>query len=186
MDDREIIGRVRGGEVDAYALLVEKYHRNLLRFIYRLVGDAHLAEDLGQEVFLKVYRQLPRFDTGRGTPFAAWLYTVARNQCLSELRRRGRQPVTLTEEQQLAQLADGSVSAEAVLLQNEELAALHACLEDLPEPFRRTLLLSLQGASLAEIAREGQVAPATVKTRLFRARRQLALMLKAQFGGCRS
>ena len=184
MDDREIIGRVLSGDVDAYALLVEKYHRNLLRFIYRLVGDAHLAEDLGQEVFLKVYRQLPRFDADRGTPFAAWLYTVARNQCFSELRRRGRQPVTLAEEQ-LPQLADGGVSAEAVLLQNEELAALYACLEDLPEPFRRTLLLSLQGANLAEIARDGQVAPATVKTRLFRARRQLALMLKAQFGGCR-
>ncbi len=181
MDDRIIIERVQGGDVDAYALLVERYHRNLLAFIFRLVKDAHLAEDIGQEVFLNVYRELPRFDPDRGTPFAAWLYIVARNQCVSELRRRGRAETVATE--CLEGIAAGGESAEAALIRAEELAALRATLEELPEPFRATILMSLTGATLEEIARRSGVGPATVKTRLFRARERLAQMLKGQFGG---
>ena len=71
-------------------MLVERYHRNLLTFIFRIVRDWHLAEDIGQEVFLDVYKELPSFDPGRGSPFPAWLFIVARNRSISELRRRGR------------------------------------------------------------------------------------------------
>jgi len=181
MNDQNIIKRVQNGEVDAYALLVEKYHRNLLAFIFRLVRDRRLTEDIGQEVFLKVYRALPRFDPERGTPFSAWLYIVARNQCISELRKRKRAATASVEH--LAEIAADGETAEAILLRREELAALKDSLQQLPEPFRTTIRMSLNGATPEEIARSCEITQATVKTRLFRARQKLTLLLKGHFRG---
>ena len=181
MDDYRIIQLIQEGDVDAYSLLVRKYHRNLLAFIFRLVGDADLAEDIGQEVFLNVYKELPRFDRDRGTPFAAWLYIIARNQCVSALRKQGR--TELMPEEWLHQIASAEDSAETALIRREQQEALAATLLDLPEPFRTTILMSLDGASLDEIADTCSVPLATVKTRLFRAREKIKLLLKEHFGG---
>ena len=181
MDDYQIIRLIQNGDVDAYSILVRKYHQNLLAFIFRMVGDAHLAEDIGQEVFLNVYKGLPRFDIDQGTPFAAWLYIVARNQCVSEQRKVGRF-VPLSDEQ-YHQLASVEESAEASLIRQEQQDALAATLVDLPEPFRSTILLNLQGTSLDEIANRCNVPLATVKTRLFRSREKIRLLLKRYFGG---
>jgi len=181
MDDLTIIRRVLAGEAEAYALLVHKYHRSLLAFIFRIVKDEHLAEDVGQEVFLKVYKQLASFDPSLGTPFSAWLYVAARNQCLGELRRLRRAGAVAEDGVEL--LADGRESAETTLIRQEELAALRASVQELPEPFRTTIVMSLRGASLEEIAASCGVGPATVKTRLFRAKEKLLLLWKGQFGG---
>jgi len=181
MDDQTIIRCIQNGEVEVFADLVRKYHRNLLAFIFRLVGDAGLAEDIGQEVFLKVYQELPRFEPERGVPFAAWLYIIARNQAISALRKRARAR-TLPEEH-LQHLPAPGKSPEEALISREGLTALAASVADLPEPFRATILLSLQGSSLAEIAVRCGVGPATVKTRLFRARERIKLMLTENFGG---
>jgi RNA polymerase sigma-70 factor (ECF subfamily) len=181
MDDQNIIKRVLNGEVDAYARLVQRHHRNLLAFIFRLVGDAHLAEDIGQEVFLKAYKELPNFDVDRGTPFAAWLFIIARNQCISELRTRGRSETVADDF--FRHLAAGGDNAETALIRREELQALQATLQELPEPFRTTIIMSLKGETLEEIARRCGVPRATVKTRLFRAREKIALLLNGYFGG---
>jgi RNA polymerase sigma-70 factor (ECF subfamily) len=181
MDDYRIIKLIQEGDVDAYALLVRKYHRNLLAFIFRIVGDSDFAEDIGQEVFLNVYKELPRFDMERGTPFAAWLYIIARNQCVSGLRKQGR--TVLMSDEQFQQLASAEESAETALIRQEQQEALAATLTDLPEPFRTTILMSLNGASLDEIAVKCCVPLATVKTRLFRAREKIKFLLKEHFGG---
>jgi RNA polymerase sigma-70 factor (ECF subfamily) len=181
MDDQNIIKRVQNGDVDAYAQLVHKHHRNLLAFIFRIVRDAHLAEDIGQEVFLNVYKELPRFDVNRGTPFAAWLYIVARNQCISELRKRGRSESV--SDGFLHNLAADGESAETALIRQEEMGALKTTLQELPEPFRSTIIMSLKGDTLDEIARKCGVPHATVKTRLFRAKEKISLLLKGHFGG---
>ncbi|GAM10907.1 RNA polymerase sigma-H factor [Geobacter sp. OR-1] len=181
MDDQILIRRVQGGDVDAYARLVRKHHRNLLTFIHRIVRDAHLAEDIGQEVFLNVYKELPGFDPDRGTPFAAWLYIVARNQCISELRRLSRTEPVAAEFFQ--RIAGNDESAESALIRQEEWTALRNAMAELPEPFRATIIMSLQGATLEDIARSCGVPQATVKTRLFRAKEKIMLLLKGQFGG---
>lgn len=183
MDDRIIIKRVQSGQVDAYALLVHKHHRNLLAFVFRMVKDADLAEDIGQEVFLKVYWELPHFDPERGTPFAAWLFIVARNQCISELRKIGR--TELVSAEYFDQVAAEGETAETALIRKEELEALKATLQELPEPFRSTIILSLKGATLEEIARSCGVPQATVKTRLYRAKEKIMFLLKGHSGGIR-
>lgn len=181
MDDQNIIRRVQSGEVDAYALLVHKHHRNLLAFVFRIIKDAAIAEDIGQEVFLKVYQELPRFDADRGTPFAAWLFIVARNQCISELRKMGRTELATAEF--FDRIAADGETAEAALIKQEELEALKATLQELPEPFRSTIIMSLKGATLEEISRKCGVPQATVKTRLYRAKEKIMSLLKGDPGG---
>lgn len=181
MNDNAIIRLIQNGNVDAFAQLVQKYHRNLLAFIYRFVRDPHLTEDIGQEVFLDVYKSLAKFDPETGTPFSAWLYISARNRCISELRKRGRTEIVPLEDYHIT--ADSADSAEERLIGHEGRQALAASLEQLPEPFRTTLVKSLQGASLHEIACQCGIAPATVKTRLFRAREKMKLLMKEYVGG---
>jgi RNA polymerase sigma-70 factor (ECF subfamily) len=181
MDDAAIIARVREGDTEAYALLVRKYHRGVLGRIHRLVGDAHLAEDIGQEVFLDAYKALPRFDLDRGTPFAAWLQALARNRCASALRARSRARLVAVED--APDLPGDGPSPEERLLDLEESRALAASLACLGEPFRSTLRLHLGGKTLRDIACQDGVGMATVKTRLFRAREKLRRLLAASGGG---
>jgi len=181
MNDNAVIRRIQGGDVDAFAGLVQKYHHNLLAFIHRLVRDPHLTEDIGQEVFLDVYKSLSKFDPDMGTPFSAWLYISARNRCISELRKRGRtESVPLEDYHVITGAAD---NAEEALIRQEGLDALAASLEQLPEPFRTTLLKSLQGASLDDIASQCGIPQATVKTRLFRAKEKIKQLMKIYAGG---
>jgi RNA polymerase sigma-70 factor (ECF subfamily) len=181
MNDNAIIRRIQGGDVDVFAQLVQRYHKNLLAFIYRFVRDPDLTEDIGQEVFLDVYKSLSRFDPEMGTPFSAWLYISARNRCISELRKRGRgESVPLEEYHSVTCAGD---SAEALLISQEGRQALADSLEQLPEPFRTTMLKSLQGASLNDIASQCGISQATVKTRLFRAKEKMKQLMKDYVGG---
>ncbi len=181
MQDEAIIRRVQEGDCEAYALLVRKHHRALLTFIRRLVRDAHLAEDIGQEVFLSAYKALPGFDTSRGTPFMAWLCVLARNRAVSALRARGRYRLTPMEDISLLPAVEPGL--DAMLISREERLALAESLEKLEEPFRSTILLSLQGELVEDIALTCGVTPATVKTRLFRAREKLRRFVAVHFGG---
>lgn len=181
MDDNDIIKAVQNGDSESFSLLVEKYHNHLLNFIYRIVRDENIVEDIGQEVFLSIYRSLKSFDVGRGTPFSAWLFMSARNRCISELRKnRNRSNIPIEE-------ADGlvnrGISPEDAAIDSERLQAIQASLEQLSEPFKSTVLQSLRGDSLEELARTSEVSVGTVKSRLFRARQKLKLFLREHFGG---
>ena len=181
MDDFDIIKRVQNGDVESFSLLVEKYHNHLLNFIYRIVRDEKIVEDIGQEVFISIYRSLQSFDVQRGTPFSAWLFMSARNRCVSELRKnRNKANISIEEADGLA---GRRISPEDAASDNERLKAIQASLEQLPEPFKSTIFQSLRGDSLQEMARQSGVSEGTVKSRLFRARGKLKLFLKEHFGG---
>lgn len=181
MNDNVIIRRIQSGDVDAFAELVQKYHKNLLTFIYRFVRDPHLSEDIGQEVFLDLYKSLAKYDPEMGTPFSAWLYISARNRCISELRKQGRgESVPLEDYHIITGSEDG---AEAALIRHEGRQALAASLEQLTEPFRTAMVKSLQGATLNEIAFQCGISQATVKSRLFRAKEKMKQLMKEYVGG---
>ncbi len=73
MDDTEILKRVQAGDTESFSLIVQKYHKQLLNFIFRLMRDEQIVEDLGQDVFVSVYKSIRAFDVQRGIPFSAWL-----------------------------------------------------------------------------------------------------------------
>lgn len=181
MDDIDIIKRVKAGDVESYSLLVRKYHAHLLNFIYGIVRDERKVEDIGQEVFLNIYRSLPSFDESRGTPFSAWLFTSARNRCISEVRRkRDRTSVPIED---LPDLRDHGKSAEEMLIDREREELLASSLELLPEPYRSSMLLHLRGDSLEKIAAAEGVSIGTVKSRLSRAREKIKRFLAGRIGG---
>jgi len=151
-----------------------------LNFIYRLVGNEQIVEDIGQEVFLSVYKSIGNFETGRGIPFSAWLFITARNRCISELSKK-RRPVISIEE--TAGLLSRENTPEQIASRGERLLAIHAALEQLPEPYRQTILQSLRGETVEEIARKNRIRRGTVKSRLSRARQKMKLLLHEHLGG---
>lgn len=179
MDDIEIVKRVQAGDSESFAILVEKYHKHLLNFIYRLVGDRQIVEDIGQDVFFSVYKSIRTFEAHRGVPFSAWLFITARNRCISELRRKTLSAVSIEGERDL--IAE-TKTPEQILSDEEQRQATHAALELLQEPFKSIILESLDGKSLEEIALDMRIPAGTVKSRLFRAREKMKLLLFKHFG----
>lgn len=181
MEDYEIIRQIKGGNTEAFSLLVDKYHRKLLNFIFRLTGDKEGVEDIGQEVFLSVYKSLKNFDEGRGTPFSAWLFITARNRCISEFRKNQRGNRVSIDD--IPDVAAGGKTTEGSLLEREQRQALRDALDQLGEPYRSTLIRSLSGDSVGEIAVGLRSSPGTIKSRLFRAKEKLRLLLNDYYGG---
>lgn len=183
MDDQPVIARVKAGDIQAFSILVEKYHRRLLAFIHRIVGDESLVEDIGQEVFLDIYKSLKDFDPERGTPFSAWLFIAARNRCTSELRRRNGAAVVSLEDTDVADLGIDARTAESLLVENERRNAVLASLARMSEQLRKPILMSLRGSSLSEIAGACGVSTGAAKSRLFRARAKMKVLLGRHLGG---
>ena len=180
MDDTEIIKSVQSGNTESFSLIVDRYHSHLLNFIYRLLGDEQAVEDIGQEVFFSLYKSIRNFDVDRGIPFSAWLFITARNRCISELRKKKRNTTPI---EFVSGLASHEKTPEQSASDEERLLAIHAALEQLPEPYRQTIVQSLRGDSPEEIARSDRISQGTVKSRLSRARQKMKLLLHEHFGG---
>jgi RNA polymerase sigma-70 factor (ECF subfamily) len=156
VDDIEIVKSVEAGDSESFSLLVDKYHRHLLNFIYRPVGDAQIVEDIGQEVFLSVCKSLRAFDVRRGVPFSAWLFIGA-------LRRKNRSNIPV---EAAAALPAKEKTPEEIASDEERILAVHAARAELPEPYRRTIVQSLRGDSPGEIALDNRISRGTVTSRL--------------------
>jgi RNA polymerase sigma-70 factor (ECF subfamily) len=156
--------RAAHGDREAFEQLVHRFQRRIYGFAYRYIRDADEAQDMSQEVFLRLYRKLGRFDPRR--PFEPWLWRVAANVCASYLDRRVPRTEVLEGEDQEIE----AVSAPAML----EETRLGAALSRLSPGHRRLLALHYQAdMPLAEIADTLGLTQVTVKSRLYRARAQL-------------
>ncbi len=180
MEDADIIKRVKQGDLEIFSLVVEKYHRKMLGFIYVLTRDKDLAEDLGQDVFLQVYKSLGGFDEEKGTPFSAWLFITARNRCISEIRSRARKRRVSLDD--VPYIKSESSPVLERMMDEERRRILNDSLEQLDEPYKSAIIESLQGYSLTEIAAKRGVAVGTIKSRLFRAKKTLKAFIMGQIG----
>ncbi|MDR3628724.1 MAG: sigma-70 family RNA polymerase sigma factor [Desulfocapsaceae bacterium] len=175
MDEAEIIRTIKAGDIHAYALLVERYYRPLLAFIFKIVRDKDVVEDIGQEVFFSGYRSLNIFDEKKGVPFSAWIFTVARNHCISYLRQRRIREQRYVDVD--TSLEDHKKNPEEEFFVREQKLAIAASLQQIPEPFRKTIMMSLEGCTLDDIAESQMVTLGTVKSRLFRARERMKILV---------
>lgn len=169
--DARLVELARSGDDDAFALLVKRYERALIRVLTRLVRDEELARDLAQETFWRVYNRLDRFDTARR--FGPWLFRVGVNLGLDQLRRRDT-PATWSlhrtdqEGQQRFHLAEPDPRLQAELAQEVQFI-----LERIPLTYRTILVLrDLEGFSSAEVAAIVGRREATIRWRLAKARDQ--------------
>ena len=186
-DDSAVVTAFLGGEERAFSELVERYQTRLLNFIYRTIGDRDRAEDLVQEVFIRVYRHLHRFD--RSKKFSTWVYTIASNLAKNELRNRSRNPLVLFQTMRGAQEEDDrplqfedSTSRPDDMYRKRHLRELvEDTVAKLPEHHRQVFVLrELEGKSYEEIAEITSCNLGTVKSRLNRARTAFAAIIEPQ------
>ncbi len=178
MDELALILDAQRGEVNAFNTLVLAYQGRAYNVAYRLMGDAHAADDATQEAFIAAFRNLGQY---RGGSFGAWLLRIVTNACLDELRRLKRRPTVSTDdlgedadESALVLTADPDEGPESVVMQQALNRAIQDCLDDLPDPFRVVAVLGdLEGYDYQEIARIAGISLGTVKSRLSRARGRL-------------
>lgn len=181
VEDISIVRLVKTGDVNSFSLLVERYHRILLNFIFKIVRRPDIVEDIGQDVFLSAYQSLGNFDENRGVPFSAWLFTIARNRCITEIRKMKKRPDAPLRDD--GTLVEKDSHPGDQFERKERRKMLEDALGILDEPFRSTIINSLEGLSINDIARKSRLPLNTVKTRLFRAREKLKQILKAHNGG---
>ncbi|MPY93530.1 MAG: sigma-70 family RNA polymerase sigma factor [Acidimicrobiia bacterium] len=179
--DEELAAGAAGGDRDAMDLLLRRHQERVYRICRRLCGNDADALDAAQEALITVARRIDRFD-GRSA-FTTWLYRVATNACLDELRRRQRRPSPGREEDVAATL--GSATADHHAGDPGELVARRAdidgALAQLSPEFRAAVVLrDVAGLDYAEIATVLELAPGTVRSRISRGRGQLARLLGNQ------
>jgi RNA polymerase sigma-70 factor (ECF subfamily) len=171
-DDAQRIEQARRGDTAAFESLLRQYERPLYGYMYRLMsGNADDAADLLQETFIKVYRALPRIPVN--VNFPAWLYRVARNCCLDEMRRRRRARWTVWDGAQVGAMADhiGGADPEQMALDREGNSAVKAVLARMSCRNREALILrECEGMSCEEIGAVFGISRKAVKSMLFRAR----------------
>ena len=179
-EDRWSTGHL-AGDPRAFGAIVDRYQVRLLNFINRTLGDHARAEDLVQEVFIRVFRHLHRFDRTRR--FSTWIYTIASNLMQNELRNRRRSPVVLfqtitrywDEDHQALEFEDRSQHPETVFVQRQLRERVDHSVRMLPEHHRVAFVLrEIEGKSYQEIADIAGCSLGTVKSRLNRARRRFA------------
>jgi RNA polymerase sigma-70 factor (ECF subfamily) len=181
--DQEIVARVRNGDREAFAKLVLKYQSRVLTLATRLLDNRSEAEDIAQDIFVKIFQSLHDF---RGASrFSTWLYRITVNHCLIHIRRRTRQQQTLvvTEPEDWIQESPAS-NPHKTLEQKERWALVQAKLQ-LLSPEHRTIILlrDFEGLSYEEIADVLQLESGTVKSRLHRARMELKALLEPYLAG---
>ena len=172
-DDASAVERALAGDPDAFGEIVSRYHRTVFSIAYRMTGSRAEAEDLCQDVFLRAYRGLPRFDPA--LPFGPWLRRIAANAALNHLRHRtvGR---TLVSEADGAEegVADPAAGPEERAASSEAADRLGRALSTLPENQRLAFTLKyVEGLTAEEIAEAMEAPRNTVKTWLLRAREAL-------------
>ena len=185
LGDEELVRGVLAGDQELFGDLVERYQGRLVNYLYRIVRNTDEAHDLAQEVFVKVYQALDRFDPRYR--FSTWLFRGAQNAAIDVMRRRRFRMVSLTRaddgidgDGQEWELPSHEPGPEASLAGQQMDRQVQAVIARLPWEYRELILLRHYGElSYEEIAESKAMPLGTVKNKLFRARQ----MLKGLLGG---
>lgn len=173
--DGELVVRVGRGDRAALRLLFMRHHARIYRYVMRQTGSETMADDIANEVFLEVWRQARRFE-GR-SQVSTWLIGIARFKALSALRKRGEEAL---QEGQAEALADSADTPEVTAMKEDKGAALRRFVDGLSTEHREVVDLAYyHGRSVTEIGTILAVPVATVKTRMFYARKKLGEALQA-------
>jgi RNA polymerase sigma factor (sigma-70 family) len=179
MTDSILAQQVLSGDQEAFELLVRRYHTSLFNFIWRFLGDPDLAYDVLQEVFISFYLVLPTLKTDE--PFKSWLFHVARNRCVDELRRKWRETLYFSQ-LDVEKKSEGELSAlctipdpgplpEEVVERHDLQILLQEAIQTLPPKFRSVVILRYTSQlSFPEIGRILSIPEARAKTYFHRAK----------------
>jgi RNA polymerase sigma-70 factor (ECF subfamily) len=184
LSSEELMARVGKGDNEAFEILVARHQTSVLNLIYRFIGDRTQAKDLAQEVFIKVWQAAKSYEPK--AKFTTWIYRIATNLCLNELRssRRSRwYPFHRSDDGRENAVedtySDGSPTAEDLLLAKERSRQISDAVQSLPKNQRMALILKrYDGLSYQEIAQIIGCSVSAVESLLIRAKRTLQEKLK--------
>jgi len=178
LDDRALVARILRGERDRFTDLVRRYEKRVINYVYRITHRYEEAHDLTQEIFVKVYVAIDRYDPKY--QFSTWLFRIAQNSAIDALRKKSvievpiARPATEDGNQKEREFADGGVSPYRALKNKELSAAIDRAVRDLPPDYRELIQLRhFAELSYEEIATMKKLPLGTVKNKLFRARNLL-------------
>ena len=183
--DADIMLRVKAGDAGAFDYLVQKYRRPLVSFMYRMARNAATAEDMAQEVFLRVYRSRQTYEPS--AKFTTWLYRIATNLAVNHARdtrhERPEVSVSIDEPDQetgtTLDLHDGKLTAEQEIMRRERLQAIREKVDALPERQRLAVIMhKYQQMDYKQISAVLKLSESATKSLLFRAYETLREQLK--------
>jgi RNA polymerase sigma factor, sigma-70 family len=195
LEEAQVVGllvrRCVGGDAAAWEEIVQRFHRRIYSICYRFAGDSENAQDLTQEVFIKMYRTLSTFDASKGA-FMTWVTTITRNLLVDHFRKSKGDRITDSldttsaeheEAQPLSeQIADQGLSPDAAVQSRETREMVHFALQKLSPELREAVILrDLQDMDYREIATALKVPEGTVKSRINRGRAELARLLQRTY-----
>lgn len=174
-DDLALVERFKEGDISAFEQLVGKYQRSVLNLVYRFTGETNRAEDLAQEVFVRVYRALGGFEAK--AKFFTYLYKVTLNLCLKEREREQRRRTYslddrgTDDENRVREIEDPHGSAEDEVERRDTARIVREAVQSLPEEQRNAVILHrFHGLSYEELAEVLEISLPAVKSRLHRAK----------------
>src|SRR4029078_13048152 len=178
LDDRSLVERILGGDGDRFSELVSRYEKRVINYVYRITHRYEDAHDLAQEIFVKVYLALDRYDPKY--QFSTWLFRIAQNSAIDALRKKAIVEVPLAgpsaeePEGKEREFADAGVSPYRALKNKQLSAAIDKAVDKLPSDYRELIQLRhFAELSYEEIASMKKLPLGTVKNKLFRARNLL-------------
>jgi RNA polymerase sigma-70 factor (ECF subfamily) len=172
-----LLGRAIAGDVSAFEQIIVRYERRVLTLAWRLLGRVEDAQDASQEVFLRAFKYLHRFDSGRR--FEPWLITMTVNVCRDLGRKRQQQPDLPIEPDFLRAAGDPHSDLNSL----EQRKMLHAALAELPEKERAAVVLrDIEGFATAEVAEMLGSSEATVRSQISIARLKIKKVIERMRG----
>ena len=173
-DDKSLVDRCRQGEDEAWRELVDRFGQRVYSVAYHFTLKREDAEELSQEIFLKIFENLERYDGG--FPLIAWIVSLSRNLCIDRYRRRKREKsFRFVSDDAVMPLLRSQDDPAADALKKERTKMLFSALAEIPEDLAEILVLrDLEGLAYDEIGRSLSLPEGTVKSRLFRARAEVA------------
>jgi RNA polymerase sigma-70 factor (ECF subfamily) len=190
--DPELVAATLAGDQDAFGEIVRRYQRLVFNAVYHYLGRHQDIEDLAQEVFLKVYRSLDRYDRGR--PLQAWIFRIAANQCLDEIRKARHRRVTAfadlgeEEEERAKRLFDKSAQGASLTPpeQTESFDRIPKLMNGLSPRDRMAFVLrEFEGLAYAQVAHALKTSETAVRIRVSRVKKRLQGQLSGLLGGRR-
>jgi len=183
-DEKTLIVKCQKGDYDAFEVLIDKYNERAYAVAFGVMGNHHDASDMTQESFIKVYKNIGKFNFR--SSFNTWLYRIVKNTCIDELRKKKRKKVVSLDAgiegddgDYFMQVVDEKADIQAKLESEETTELVWSALEKLNEKHRSVLVLAdIKGYDYLEISRMLDLPLGTVKSRISRARENMAEILK--------
>ena len=177
--DPQWIEKARHGDDEAFTMLVNTYQTPVYNLCYRMLGESTAAEDAAQETFWRAYQNLKRYDPQRS--FATWLLSIAAHYCIDQQRKQKVGIFELDEYTDFDLPGPGIPNPETEAIDNDEDEALHRMINELNPPDRAAVILKYwYGCSEEEISQILSLTVSAVKSRLHRARRQMAAAIASK------